>query len=139
MGRGRRRLDHRQPQLFFDALSSVSVSSSTTRCGCWACTGAADSAICAIAYWLHRNWIWWRHVAGLLLILNLGFWDEMTETWSRPLCDPVSLLIGIPSHLAARRPWFYRGLQPVLDMMQTLRRSLSIPTLILFGSAPCPA
>jgi glycine betaine/proline transport system permease protein len=73
-------------------------------------------AICAIAYWLHRNWMLVAGVvAGLLLILNLGFWDEMIETLVLVLYATLfSLLIGIPLGIyAARRPWFYRGLQPV--------------------------
>lgn len=99
-------------------------------------------AICAIAYWLHRNWMLVAGVvAGLLLILNLGFWDEMIETLVLVLYATLfSLLIGIPLGIyAARRPWFYRGLQPVLDMMQTLPTFVYlIPTLILFGLGSVP-
>jgi glycine betaine/proline transport system permease protein len=99
-------------------------------------------AICVIAYWLHRNWMLVAGVvAGLLLILNLGFWDEMIETLVLVLYATLfSLLIGIPLGIyAARRPWFYRGLQPVLDMMQTLPTFVYlIPTLILFGLGSVP-
>ncbi len=99
-------------------------------------------AICAIAYWLHRSWILAAGVAaGLLLILNLGFWSETIETLVLVLYATLfSLLIGIPLGIySARRPWFYRGLQPVLDMMQTLPTFVYlIPTLILFGLGSVP-
>jgi glycine betaine/proline transport system permease protein len=98
--------------------------------------------ICGIAYLLHRRWALVIGVAlGLLLILNLGFWDLTVETIVLMLYSTlVSLLIGIPVGIyAARRPAFYAALQPVLDMMQTLPPFVYlIPTMILFGLGSVP-
>lgn len=98
--------------------------------------------LCAFGYWLHRSW---RLVAligvGLLLILNLGFWEEMTETLALVLfATLICIALGIPLGIyAARRPWFYTGLRPVLDMMQTIPTFVYlIPTLILFGLGMVP-
>ncbi|WP_119461960.1 choline ABC transporter permease subunit [Rhodospirillaceae bacterium SYSU D60014] len=98
--------------------------------------------LCVFGYWLHRSW---RLVAliglGLLLILNLGFWEEMTETLALVLfATAISIAIGVPIGIyAARRPWFYAGLRPVLDMMQTIPTFVYlIPTLILFGLGMVP-
>lgn len=94
------------------------------------------------AYGLHRNW---RLVAfivvGLLLILNLGFWQAMLETLSLVLFATFfSLLIGVPTGIyAARKPVFYSALSPVLDLMQTLPTFVYlIPTMILFGLGLVP-
>jgi glycine betaine/proline transport system permease protein len=93
--------------------------------------------ICGIAYLLHRKWVLVIGVAvGLLLILNLGFWELTVETLVLMLYSTLfSLAIGIPVGIyAARRPAFYATLQPVLDMMQTLPPFVYlIPTMILFG------
>jgi glycine betaine/proline transport system permease protein len=98
--------------------------------------------ICALGYFLHRSWRLVAAIAvGLLLILNLGFWDAMLETLALVLyATVVSLVIGIPLGIyAARRPWFYAGLRPVLDMMQTIPTFVYlIPTLILFGLGLVP-
>ena len=98
--------------------------------------------IAAIAYLLQRSW--WLVlfvVLGLLLILNQGLWVEMLETLVLILfATLVSLLIGIPvGILAARRPWLYRFLSPILDMMQTIPTFVYlIPVLILFGLGIVP-
>jgi glycine betaine/proline transport system permease protein len=98
--------------------------------------------IAAIAYLLQRSW--WLVlfvVLGLLLILNQGLWVEMLETLVLIIyATLVSLLIGIPiGILAARRPWLYRFLSPILDMMQTIPTFVYlIPVLILFGLGIVP-
>lgn len=98
--------------------------------------------LCAFAYWLHRSWRLVALIAvGLLLILNLGFWEEMTETLALVLfATLICIALGIPLGIyAARRPWFYAGLRPVLDMMQTIPTFVYlIPTLILFGLGMVP-
>lgn len=100
------------------------------------------AVLCALAYWLHRNWRLVAFIAlGLLLILNLGFWSAMLETLALVLFATLfSLLIGIPTGIyAARRPVFYAALRPVLDMMQTIPTFVYlIPTLILFGLGLVP-
>lgn len=80
-------------------------------------------------------------LAGLLLILNLGLWQEFIETLVLVSAAAfVSLLFGVPIGIvAARRPWLYHGLAPVLDMMQTIPTFVYlVPTLVLFGLGLVP-
>lgn len=98
--------------------------------------------IAGIAYLLQRSW--WLVlfvVLGLLLILNQGLWEAMLETLVLIIyATLVSLLIGVPiGILAARRPWIYRFLSPILDMMQTIPTFVYlVPVLILFGLGLVP-
>lgn len=78
---------------------------------------------------------------GLLLIYNLGYWKETTETLALVLAATVvSMAIGIPLGIAAaRREWIYQGMRPVLDLMQTIPTFVYlIPALILFGLGMVP-
>ncbi|MCP8894034.1 choline ABC transporter permease subunit [Shinella daejeonensis] len=78
---------------------------------------------------------------GLLLIVNQGYWKETTETLALVLAATgVSMVIGVPLGIAAaRRPWFYAILRPVLDLMQTIPTFVYlIPALILFGLGMVP-
>lgn len=78
---------------------------------------------------------------GLLLIVNQGYWRETTETLALVLAaTSVSMAVGIPLGIAAaRRPWFYAFLRPVLDLMQTIPTFVYlIPALILFGLGMVP-
>ncbi|KQY15326.1 choline ABC transporter permease subunit [Rhizobium sp. Root482] len=78
---------------------------------------------------------------GLLLIVNQGFWKETTETLALVLAATgVSMLVGVPlGIMAARRPWFYAVLRPILDLMQTIPTFVYlIPALILFGLGMVP-
>lgn len=80
-------------------------------------------------------------VVGLLLIINLGFWDDTTQTLALVLASTaVCMLIGVPLGVAAaRRDWLYAGLRPVLDLMQTIPTFVYlIPALILFGLGVVP-
>ncbi|HJR23317.1 MAG TPA: choline ABC transporter permease subunit [Dongiaceae bacterium] len=98
--------------------------------------------IAGIAYLLQRSW--WLVlfvVLGLLLILNQGLWEAMIETLVLIIfATLVSLAIGIPiGILSARRPWLYRFLSPILDMMQTIPTFVYlVPVLILFGLGLVP-
>ena len=100
------------------------------------------ASIAGIAYFLQRSW--WLVlfvVAGLLLILNQGLWEAMIETLVLIIyATLVSLIIGVPiGILAARRPWIYRFLSPILDMMQTIPTFVYlVPVLILFGLGLVP-
>jgi glycine betaine/proline transport system permease protein len=98
--------------------------------------------VCGLAYWLHRSWrLALFVVLGLLLTLNLGFWDAMIETLALILFATFfSLLIGIPLGIAAaRRRMLHAALSPVLDLMQTLPTFVYlIPTMILFGLGVVP-
>ncbi len=96
----------------------------------------------AIAYGLQRSWKLCLFVAlALLFILNQGYWEATLETLSLVLfATIVSMVIGVPIGIAAaHRPWFYAGLRPVLDLMQTLPTFVYlIPTLVLFGLGVVP-
>lgn len=78
---------------------------------------------------------------GLLLILNQGYWKETMETLALVLAaTAVSMVVGIPVGIAAaRRPWLYSTIRPVLDLMQTIPTFVYlIPALILFGLGMVP-
>ena len=98
--------------------------------------------IAATAYWLHRSWkISLFIVVSMLLIINLGYWEDTMETlslvlWATVLC----VLIGVPVGVAAaHRPRLWVSIRPVLDMMQTIPTFVYlIPALTLFGLGPVP-
>ncbi|MYZ48293.1 choline ABC transporter permease subunit [Propylenella binzhouense] len=79
--------------------------------------------------------------AGLLLIVNQGYWKETTETLalvtsSAIICMAVGVPVGV---VAARRPWLMAVLRPALDLMQTIPTFVYlIPALILFGLGMVP-
>jgi glycine betaine/proline transport system permease protein len=96
----------------------------------------------ALAYALHRSW---RGALGLvmalLLILNLGYWQETLETVTLVLfATLISVFLGVPlGILAAHRRWLYVILRPILDLMQTIPTFVYlIPTLMLFGLGMVP-
>ena len=78
---------------------------------------------------------------GLLLIYNQGYWKETMETLALVLAaTAVSMAVGVPIGIAAaRRPWLYAILRPILDLMQTIPTFVYlIPALILFGLGMVP-
>lgn len=78
---------------------------------------------------------------GLLLILNQGYWKETMETLALVLAaTTVSMVIGVPIGIAAaRRPWLYAIIRPILDLMQTIPTFVYlIPALLLFGLGMVP-
>ena len=80
-------------------------------------------------------------VIGLLFIINLGFWKETIETLALVVASAgVSMLIGVPLGIAAaHRPWLFRILRPILDLMQTMPTFVYlIPVLVLFGLGLAP-
>jgi len=95
-----------------------------------------------LAFVIQRSWKVSLFIfLGLLLILNLGLWNDMIETLVLVVASSfVSLAIGIPIGIvAARRPWIYQGLAPILDMMQTIPTFVYlVPTLVLFGLGLVP-
>jgi len=98
--------------------------------------------IAALAWWLHRSALLIALVvAGLLLILNLGYWEATVETLALVLSATlVCVLIGVPVGIyAAHNPWFYAAIRPILDLMQTIPTFVYlIPTLMLFGLGVVP-
>ncbi|MFQ5784330.1 MAG: choline ABC transporter permease subunit [Alphaproteobacteria bacterium] len=98
--------------------------------------------VCALGFWLHRSWKLVVGIAGgLLLVLNLGYWDRTIETIALVLsATMISILFGVPLGIAAaRRRWLYTVLRPILDLMQTIPTFVYlIPTLIFFGLGMVP-
>ena len=98
--------------------------------------------LAAFAYWLHRSiWLAVGIVLSLLLIVNIGYWEETIETLALVICATITcMIIGIPVGIAsAHRPWLYTAVRPVLDLMQTIPTFVYlIPTLILFGLGVVP-
>ena len=95
------------------------------------------AAFCLIAWLVRRKFsVVVLTAVGMLLIYNQRYWTEAMETLALVLAATgVSMIIGVPlGILAARRPWFYAILRPILDLMQTIPTFVYlIPALILFG------
>jgi glycine betaine/proline transport system permease protein len=98
--------------------------------------------IAGAAYWLHRSWkISLFIVVSMLLIINLGYWEDTMETlslvlWATVLCVVIGVPVGVA---AAHRPRLWISIRPVLDMMQTIPTFVYlIPALTLFGLGPVP-
>ena len=98
--------------------------------------------VAALGGWRRRSpWLAAFIAASLLLIVNLGYWEETTETLSLVLASAiVCMALGVPLGIAAaHRPWLYAALRPVLDLMQTIPTFVYlIPALILFGLGMVP-
>ena len=96
----------------------------------------------AVAYWLRHSWkLAALVVFSLLLVINLGFWEQTLETLALVLCATFTcIVVGVPIGIAAaHRPWLYTAIRPVLDLMQTIPTFVYlIPTLILFGLGVVP-
>lgn len=79
--------------------------------------------------------------AGLLLIVNQGYWEATTETLALVISSAViCMAIGVPIGVAAaHRPRLYGALRPILDLMQTLPSFVYlIPAIIFFGIGMVP-
>lgn len=80
-------------------------------------------------------------IGALLLILNQGYWQDTMETlaivfWSCAICMALGVSIGI---YAAHHRNFYRIIQPILDLMQTIPSLVYlIPALMFFGIGMVP-
>jgi glycine betaine/proline transport system permease protein len=94
------------------------------------------------AFFLHRSIaLVVAVILGLLLVMNLGYWQATLETLALVLCATlVCVVAGVPVGVAAaHRPWLYTGIRPVLDLMQTIPTFVYlIPTLVLFGLGMVP-
>ncbi len=98
--------------------------------------------VAALAFLLHRKLaLAIGVILSLLLILNLGYWEEMIETFALIVfATTFCVLVGVPIGIAAaHRPWLWTALRPVLDLMQTIPTFVYlIPTLVLFGLGVVP-
>lgn len=129
---------------FFDAVS-VSLEwliTSSTDVLLWLHPAVFIVFLGGFAMWLHRSWSLLAFVvASLLLIWNLGYWEEMMQTLSLVLyATLLCVLLGLPLGIyAAHHPWVYTVLRPILDLMQTVPPFVYlIPTLTLFGLGVVP-
>lgn len=108
----------------------------------WLHPAAFIVVVAGLAYWLHRSLsLVIFAVVSLLLIWNIGYWQETMETLSLVLYATLfCILIGLPIGIyAAHNPWLYSALRPVLDLMQTVPTFVYlIPTLTLFGLGVVP-
>jgi glycine betaine/proline transport system permease protein len=100
-------------------------------------------AIAAGLTWaLQRNWkTCLLVVAGLLFILNQGYWDETLQSLTLVLASClVCMAVGVPIGIAAaHRPRLYAWMRPVLDLMQTLPTFVYlIPAIVFFGIGMVP-
>ena len=95
-----------------------------------------------LAWWLHKSLSLSAFIiCALLLILNLGYWEEMLETFVLVFAaTTISVLVGVPlGIMAAHKPWLYTVMRPILDLMQTVPTFVYlIPTLVLFGLGIVP-
>ncbi|WP_341661562.1 choline ABC transporter permease subunit [Vibrio sp.] len=129
---------------FFDAISIFleTVILSVVDLFKWMPPEVPIIATAAIAWYLHRSIpLVVFVIAALLMILNLGYWQEMLETFVLVFAaTTMSVLIGVPvGVMAAHRPWLYTLLRPILDLMQTVPTFVYlIPTLVLFGLGIVP-
>ena len=96
----------------------------------------------ALTWVLQRNWkTCLLVVAGLLFVLNQGYWDEMMQSLTLVLAAClVCMAIGVPVGIAAaHRPRLYAWMRPVLDLMQTLPSFVYlIPVVVIFGIGRVP-
>ena len=96
----------------------------------------------ALTWVFQRNWKTCAFIVlGFLFILNQDYWEETTESLTLVLSSCVfCMAIGVPIGIAAaHRPRLYRGLRPVLDLMQTLPPFVYlIPAIVFFGIGMVP-
>lgn len=129
---------------YFDALSVVldGLIQGVTGTLLWFPPLVLIGLFTLLTHALQRRWgLTLFCLAALLLILNLGYWQETLETlalvlFATLLCVAVGVPLGV---LAAHRPGFYTLLRPLLDLMQTVPTFVYlIPTLTLFGLGAVP-
>ena len=100
------------------------------------------AALALSAWFLHKRiGLTIFTVLSLLLIINLGLWEETVQTLVLVLYATLfCMLIGVPLGIyAAHHPRLNAALRPVLDLMQTIPTFVYlIPTLILFGLGVVP-
>lgn len=134
--------DHGAP--FFDALSAALEA--MIEAILWVLQSPHPLVVVGLAgglgYLVRRSWPFAVFVTvGLALIINQGYWEETTETLALVLASSlVCMGVGVPVGIAAaRRPWLFAALRPVLDLMQTIPTFVYlIPALILFGLGMVP-
>jgi glycine betaine/proline transport system permease protein len=131
-------------EVMFDAISEnlSSLIYGLTDSLLWVPPWLLIAVLTGLAYWRQRNWgIVVFTLAAFLLIWNLGYWEATMATLSLVLyATLLCVVIGVPLGIyVAHKPYLYRGLQPVLDLMQTIPPFVYlIPTLTMFGLGVVP-
>jgi glycine betaine/proline transport system permease protein len=129
---------------FFDgiAISLEWMISLFTDALLWLHPVAFITLVVAIALYVRRSvGLAVYAIVALTLIWNLGYWVETMQTLALVLYAALfCMVIGLPIGIyAAHHPTFYKFLQPVLDLMQTVPTFVYlIPTLTLFGLGVVP-
>ncbi len=100
------------------------------------------AVLTGLSWYLRRSAMFTIFVAaGLLLIINQGYWEETTETLALVLAaSSVCMAVGVPIGIAAaHRPRLFAFLRPILDLMQTLPTFVYlIPAIVFFGIGMVP-
>ena len=98
--------------------------------------------VIAIAFFLRRSVVFAVLIgAGLLFIVNQGYWEATTETLALVVSSAIiCMAVGVPIGIAAaHRPKLYAALRPILDLMQTLPSFVYlIPAIVFFGIGMVP-
>lgn len=129
---------------FFDAFSSgvEFIVEGLTALMLWTNPFILIAIFCAIGFYFQRSWkLVILMASSLLLVINLGYWEETIETFSLVIFSTFfCVIIGIPIGIkAAHNPKTYTYIRPVLDLMQTIPTFVYlIPTMILFGLGVVP-
>ena len=93
--------------------------------------------IATIAYWSAKKVnLGLLTLLGLLLIWNLGYWENMIYTLSLVLSSALAaILVGIPLGIwTAKSKIMYRIVTPVLDFMQTMPAFVYLIPVVTFFS-----
>lgn len=101
--------------------------------------------VLALTYYVNRDQQNWGLLVfeflGLLLIWNLNYWRDMTQTLTLVLTSSlIALVIGIPLGILMAKSHIAEViLKPVLDFMQTMPAFVYlIPAVTLFGIGMVP-
>jgi ABC-type proline/glycine betaine transport system permease subunit len=134
---------HRHLGFLFDALASV-----VTRLDLW--IGSAFSyvppyvvviIVAGVLVWRRGLFVATAVAIGLLVVWNLGLWNDATETVSLVLIAVgISTILGFPlGILVAESPLAACILAPLLDYMQTTPAFVYlIPSVLFFGIGTAP-
>ncbi|MTH53070.1 ABC transporter permease subunit [Bacillus mangrovi] len=98
--------------------------------------------VAGIAYWTSRKWgLTIFTLIGLLLIINLGYWEQTIDTLALVLTAVIiSIILGIPLGIWSSQSDRASGIiSPVLDFMQTMPAFVYlIPSILFFGIGVVP-
>ncbi|WP_163654801.1 proline/glycine betaine ABC transporter permease [Listeria sp. PSOL-1] len=101
--------------------------------------------IVALTFWINRKSKKWALIVfellGLLLIWNLDFWRDMTQTLTLVLTSSlIALIIGVPLGIWMSKSNIVEAIfKPILDFMQTMPAFVYlIPAVAFFGIGMVP-